>query len=509
MEFLRYGPNAWLVRTGGQALGRAWASFASRGLREVVPAFTTQLLTFDPGADVPTAAELEALARATDVGNAAAESVRQMEISVEYHGPDLEAVAQHAGLRVPEVIERHRAPVYRVQCLGFAPGFPYLHGLDPRLHTPRRPTPRTRVPAGSVAIGGSHTGIYSVASPGGWNLIGQTDAALFRPDAEMLDDVFLLRPGDGVRLVPGTAGMRPSPTPAPQSSPEGPALVRVISPGNGLTLQDLGRPGYARFGVPSGGAMDPHAAAWANRLVNNPPEFPVLEVCLQGQRLEVLRDGWLAWAGARPGTGMEDARSWSAFRVRRGESLSFGVSRDGVWSYLAVPGGFDGPRCLGSVSANPRAGMGRTLTAGDVLTGPAPDAFQPPASMSSRRVRWDEIPGYLQPAPFAVWPGPQWSQFAESERARFFAGSWTISPQCDRVGCRLDGPRLQPPAIEMESEPVLPGSIQVPPGGQPIVTQVDGPTLGGYPKLGVVDPQDLGRLAQCRPGQSIRFVPVD
>jgi len=120
------------------------------------------------------------------------------EIPVRYHGPDLEQVAAHAGLSPAEVIERHSAPEYRVDLIGFAPGFPYLDGLDPALTTPRRSQPRVHVEAGSVAIGGSHTGIYSLPGPGGWNVIGHTDVVLFDPATARC----LLAPGDRIRFRP-------------------------------------------------------------------------------------------------------------------------------------------------------------------------------------------------------------------------------------------------------------------------------------------------------------------
>lgn len=126
------------------------------------------------------------------------------EIPVIYDGPDLIEVAERHGLTRARLIELHTAPVYEVALLGFAPGFPYLSGLDPRLHTPRRANPRPSVPAGAVAVGGSHTGIYSVPTPGGWNLLGTTSARLFDPGRRAPDEsaMFLLRAGDRVKFVP-------------------------------------------------------------------------------------------------------------------------------------------------------------------------------------------------------------------------------------------------------------------------------------------------------------------
>jgi inhibitor of KinA len=120
---------------------------------------------------------------------------------VRYDGSDLERVAQANQLSVAQLCELHAAPVYKVYMLGFAPGFPYLGDLDPRLHTPRLPAPRARVAAGSVAIGGEHTGIYSVETPGGWNIIGRTPVKLFDPARED-EAMFLLRAGDRVKFVP-------------------------------------------------------------------------------------------------------------------------------------------------------------------------------------------------------------------------------------------------------------------------------------------------------------------
>lgn len=536
MTLTRYGPDSWLLRFADKADEAAFA-MAQRlvarlerqppaGLWEFVPAFTTLLLRFGSG-QAPVEAALRALLESWLQGDDAPETGRLIELPVHYAGPDLGRVAEHAKLMPDEVIARHAAVTYRVHCLGFAPGFPYLGGLDPQIHTPRLASPRPRVAAGSVAIGGEHAGIYSIASPGGWNLIGQTSEALFEPQAVSVETMFRLRVGDRVRFQPvaelsanclvgrtaspaRSSGCQPEfPRPSWQLGlPAGPAArptqpsLRVLSPGVGLSIQDQGRAGFGRFGVPPGGAMDSVAATWANRLLDNPEAAAVLELCLQGQRLEVLADGWLAVTGSTAPRG--HARN-SAFRVRTGDVLDFPPGPAGVWSYVAIPGGFDGELMLGSLSANPRAGIGRMLSTGDELTGQVEAQFQLPAAVAGRSVPWNEVPDLNNPAPLRVWPGPQWDSFSAADHERFLGSEWTVSSQCDRVGYRLTGPTLQPESTQIISEPVLPGSIQVPANGQPIVTMPDGPTVGGYPKLGLVEPVDLARLAQCRPGQRVRF----
>jgi len=515
MNVLPFGPLALLIRFAERADEAAFQCCRSlvaqlqaaqiSGVREWVPAFTTLLISCEPGRLPDVAGEIAKLLNSASSAPVRAEPVRLIELATRYAGPDLLRVAQNGGVSPEEVVERHHAPRYRVHCLGFAPGFPYLGGLDPALHTPRLANPRPRVPAGSVAIGGEQTGVYSIASPGGWNLIGETNTPLFRPRAPTLDTLFLLRAGDYVRFVPGETGepvRDADPAPVFPGEPQ----LRILSTGLGLTVQDGGRPGFARFGVPPGGMMDPGAAAWANRLLENPVESPVLELCLQGQRLEVLQEGWLALTGSAGGP-LRGRSGWSAFRVHTGDVLEFPAGRAGVWSYLAIPGGFAAERLLGSASVNPRAGLGMAFTAGQELAGDGSSRFQPPSATSGRRVFWTEVTDYSAPVLLRVWPGPQGDFFTDADRARFFAEAWTVSSQCDRVGYRLKGPILRPEPAELISEPVLPGSIQVPANGQPIVTMPDGPTLGGYPKLGLVDPEDLPRLAQMRPGQRVRFEP--
>jgi biotin-dependent carboxylase-like uncharacterized protein len=278
-------------------------------------------------------------------------------------------------------------------------------------------------------------------------------------------------------------------------------VLRVEHPGLLATLQDAGRPGWRRFGVPPGGAMDDHAAAAANRLVGNPPEAPVLELLLQGASLLALQDATIAITGADADASLP---TWQAVRLRGGERLAFPRNRSGVWIYVALAGGFVAPRLLGSVSVSPRAGLGRVLAAGDELTRatrPLTTGQAPTAPSTGR-------PDYSAPPLLRVWPGPQWDRFPAAERDAFFARAWQVSSQSDRVGYRLTGPPLAPTGLQLLSEPMLPGTIQLPDGGQPIVMMRDGPTVGGYPKLGLVDPDDLAWLAQCRPGQTVRFRPV-
>jgi len=166
-------------------------------------AFDRVLLEFLPGTNI---AELAAMWADwfASLSPLEAEAARLHELPVTYDGDDLAEVATRHGLTVAEVVALHTAPVYEVALLGFSPGFPYLVGLDPRLRTPRRANPRPHVPAGSVAIGGCHTGIYSIDSPGGWNLIGTTQARIFDPERREPDEsaMFLLRPGDRVKFLP-------------------------------------------------------------------------------------------------------------------------------------------------------------------------------------------------------------------------------------------------------------------------------------------------------------------
>lgn len=200
MRFEAYGPNAVLVtfadRLGdeafarGRALARRLEENPPAGLVEYVPAFTTVLLEFE-GA-VPDLRFLE------EIPAAELPPAPIKEIPVIYDGPDLARVADHNQLTVNQVRERHAAVIYKVYMLGFCPGFAYLGDLDPALHTPRLPNPRTRVPAGAVGIGGPHTGIYPSETPGGWNLIGRTTIQM----CDLNVPEFFLHPGDRVRFVP-------------------------------------------------------------------------------------------------------------------------------------------------------------------------------------------------------------------------------------------------------------------------------------------------------------------
>jgi KipI family sensor histidine kinase inhibitor len=214
MKWVPYGPNAWLLRFAeklgdetfaqGRAIARELELHPPEGLVEFVPAFTSVLLEFDPR--LATAPDLKAVAsRLGKVVRAKPTLPKLVEIPVIYDGPDLERVAQAHQLTVTEVIRLHSQTTYKVYLLGFSPGFPYLGDLDERLHTPRLPSPRTRVQAGSVAIGGEHTGIYPVDSPGGWNIIGHTPRKLFDPAAatgdKQSEQAFLLKPGTCVRFA--------------------------------------------------------------------------------------------------------------------------------------------------------------------------------------------------------------------------------------------------------------------------------------------------------------------
>lgn len=277
--------------------------------------------------------------------------------------------------------------------------------------------------------------------------------------------------------------------------------LKILSTGSGLSLQDGGRPGWLRYGVPPGGAMDRHAMRAANYLLGNRPDAPLLEIFRQGARLQVLEDMWIAWAGADccPALG-----AWTAVEAQAGTILECSAKASGLFAYLAVPGGFVAGPCFGSVSTDLRNGLGTRLRAGQILL---PRRKQPDASVEgvARRLLIEaERRHYASEERFKLLPGPQFEAFSEKARRALVASPWLVSTLSDRTGYRLEGPALEVPA-SIRSEPVLPGSLQVPGSGRPIVTMVDGPTVGGYPKIGILADADRDRLAQCAPGTQLFF----
>jgi len=323
----------------------------------------------------------------------------------------------------------------------------------------------------------------------------------------------LVRPGDAVRFeeTRDTAVAGPDPEVAGAG---GSAGFTVLSAGMGITVQDRGRPGWARFGVPAGGAMDPVALEWANRLVDNPPGSAALELAMGRQEFRAETEIAVGLAGADLGATVlragdsvaEPMETGRTIALRAGDRLKFSGGRRGVWAYLAVPGGVDGMMSMGSRATSPRAGIGTVVSTGGRVTRVGDGLFRPGPGTGVRRVPWDGAkPG--AEIHVRVWPGPQADAFGDAALGRWFGTGWRVSAQIDRVGYRLDGGNVAPPAGEMISEPVLPGTIQIPPGGEPIVTMMDGPTMGGYAKLAVIDPADLARMAQASPGTVVRFVP--
>jgi KipI family sensor histidine kinase inhibitor len=481
------------------------------GFREAVPTYRSLLVVYDPagtGFDDVRAVLLQ-LARTPLPPPVPG---RRIEVPVAYggdNGPDLEEVARGRGLDAAEVVARHSATEYTALMLGFTPGFAYLGLLPESLDTPRLATPRVSVPAGSVAIAGRQTGVYPAASPGGWNLIGRTALRLFDPEAER---PCLITAGDRVRFRPVEGVPEAAPYVPPSVAPAHRAL-EVLEPGLLTTIQDAGRSGYRRLGVSASGAVDRPSLALANRAVGNPDGAAGLELTLAGPTLRFLRPVRFALAGADLGALLQraDLGDWPvppgiAVLARTGNTLSFHGRRSGCRAYLAFAGGLDVPLVLGSRSTDRGAGFGglcgRALRKGDVL-GLESTAGGTAAGIASPR----PARSAASPAVVRVALGPQQGEFPEASIERFTSQVWRIGSLSDRVGCRLEGaPLTQRGTGEIVSDGMVPGSIQVPPDGRPIVMLADAPTTGGYPKIGTVLSGDLPVLAQLVPGEGeVRF----
>ncbi len=495
---------------GIASLTDALAAESLPGAIDYVPSYTTMVVLIEPGEADPAhiVARVHDLWQRIAATPAAAGDAREVVIPVRYggeDGPDLPHVAQVAGLDPAEVIRRHAAATYQVGAIGFAPGFAFLIGLPPELAVPRRSTPRTAVPKGSVGIGGKQTGIYSLETPGGWSLIGRTALTMFDPNREPPS---LLKAGDTVRFEPilisapmvARQAGKHSKSPAGGSSRD---AIEVLEPGLQTSVQDLGRPGYGRLGIAPGGAADRSVLVAGNRLVGNPDHAAGLEMTLAGPRLRFLRPGRIAITGADLDACLNGLRvpPGACRVVGPGDELCFGKGDGrGVRAYLCLAGGIEALELLGSRATDLTAGFGghegRALRSGDRL--------QVGVERAGDRVaeRTSTIPG----GEFRVVRGPQAERFDVEAYDLFFSREFTVSPQSNRMGVRLIGPTILPwGGADIISEGMVTGAIQITGEGQPIVMLPARATIGGYPKIATVIAADLDRLGQLRPGQRLRF----
>lgn len=287
----------------------------------------------------------------------------------------------------------------------------------------------------------------------------------------------------------------------------------VLRAGPQSLLQDAGRWGWQHLGVSPGGPADLHAAAWANRLLNNPWGSPLLEVALGGLSLHCRCTTWVAVTGADMPISVDGQAqlNWSCFAVSAGQHVQLGPARAGQRAYLAVAGGFIAAPQLGSVATQQREGLGGLHGDGQALRSGDQLRCRPMTLPLASSVPLHYQPDYLQEPRVRVISGGDAMLFAEEQLHGFFSHSWRISPHSDRMGTRLYGAALACPvlpAARQWSQGISNGAIQVPPDGQPIVLMADRQSMGGYPIIGWVHPLDLGLLAQAPAHHGVHFVPA-
>lgn len=561
-------------------------------LLELVPAERTLLLHGADPRDVRQLADLLLrLPRAARDDSGGGET----SIGIVYDGEDLEEVAELLGMSTDALINAHSRETWTVAFGGFAPGFPYLVADDPHeasgppWEVPRRAEPRTSVPAGAVGLASRYCGIYPRPSPGGWQLIGRSDAPLFDVHRE---PPALLSPGTRVRFTPQRAASRPTAATAAglaraaREAAAVPARLRlhrgaevgtdsrpaleVLSPGPLALIEDAGRPGRAAIGVSRSGAFDRGALQRANRAVGNPSGAAALEILLGPLALRAAAPTVVAVSGAhapvRIGRGDDEvgdvelpagASRERALALDPGDRIEVDPAADGLRLVLAVRGGITQVRrqdpaddelleVLGARSRDTLSGLGPDpLQAGDLLVvGPERGLDAVPAAIAPAVPVPDDPDGTDAPdhvagpdgidttaaeedGPSAADPdsstsdgrsvripvliGPRAELLGDEAVEALLGTDWTVRPDSDRVGVRLDGPAMPVPsgAASVPSEPMLPGAVQVPPSGLPVVFGPDHPTTGGYPVIAVVTQEGLDRLAQAGPGTRLRLVPVD
>jgi antagonist of KipI len=287
-------------------------------------------------------------------------------------------------------------------------------------------------------------------------------------------------------------------------------VIRIVDPGPQTTVQDLGRVGHLRYGIPPSGPLDVRAFVIANRLVGNADGAAALEATVLGPRFTVETACAIAVTGADAPVTINGAaaEAWTTLPLAAGDAVRIGAARAGVRVYVAFAGGLDVPPVLGSRATYLRGRLGglqgRSLKRDDVLR-----SF-PVTPPPIRRLPESAIPPLEREPEIRVVLGPQADRFTAEGVAAFLGGAYEMLPQSDRMGARLSGPRIaHARGHDIISDGIALGSVQVPGDGQPIVLLVDRQSTGGYTKVATVGSFDIGRIGQVKPGYRLRFLAVD
>ena len=406
----------------------------------------------------------------------------------ERDSPELPRLLSSAGMNRNEFLAELSSLRLRARYLGFRPGFAYLEGLPVRWNLPRLSTPRVKVPEGSLGIAGTMAGFYSEVSPGGWNLVGRTDAVLWNPWAVRPN---LIAPGDVVSIKPIEELLVAHESQRPvENADSGSDLAEVVASGQLTLLVRGGDRGRCVSGLPEGGPFDRQAAAVANGAVGNRAGAPILECVAVGPTIRFLTDCVVSWAGAAidmkvNGRPVEGSQQVS---VSSEDELTTGPLRDGLRGYLAIhpePGDDGGP-----FQARPTV-----LTSGRRLrgqTGPSQPLRIRTLARSSRLL----IRSLAGPHPLE-----------ETLLRLIESRSWTVSTLLDRVGIRLlpnEGEVPDLPA-DLPSCGTQFGTVQWHPDGNLVVLGPDHPITGGYLQPMTVMRNELWKLALLKPGESVRW----
>ncbi len=445
--------------------------------------------------------------------------------------PDLADVAKNANLTQEEVIKIHSEKEYLIYMLGFLPGFAYLGGLDKRLETPRLTTPRTKINAGSVAIGGSQTGLYPVESPGGWRIIGRTPLKVFDPERE---PAFLYSAGDRIKFEPITNqefnsfneeewliknGFKSEKVESCKTSDTTDKKqkklqhfvctggIKILDGGMQTTVQDLGRKGFEKYGIGESGAMDKKSFILANFLVGNKKNAACLETTLKGPEISFTTDCVFAITGAVFNAELNGAGvpMNTAVKATAGSVLKCGFAGGGLRSYIAFRGGVIVPLVFKSSSTNvkSRTGgyFGRKLNSDDEIA--LGDNLLNCDSLKENSIKESQTQDLLE---IKVVKGAQFDFFSEQSVTNFTQNIYTVSPESDRMGIRFAGQSLNCGKTDIISDAIPFGAVQITSAGLPVVMAADRQTTGGYAKIAAVTKESMNKLAQAVPGTKVKFI---